>query len=242
MNTVTKIKTEDATPVRAETFAEAFLKLQSAIKPAIKDANNPAFRSKYADLGAVWEAIKQPLQDAGFSVIQSPDFEGDHMWLKTTILHVSGDKIEGRYPLRPSKPDPQGYGSALTYARRYSISAMLGVIADDDDDGNAASGLKTTVTGGNGGTPSKPTAQYPEDPDVTEGVKNWVNQQKHAIEKATRIPDLLMWLDEHGGDWAKPASPSALDRLKRKAPEAFEDLKKYYQAKQNFISKGRAST
>lgn len=128
-------------PPAEETFAQAFLRLQAAIKPAIKDANNPAFRAKYADLGAVWEAVKHPLQDAGFSVIQSPDFDDKDMWLKTTILHTSGGKIEGRYPIRPSKNDPQGYGSALTYARRYSISAMLGVIADDDDDGNAASGV-----------------------------------------------------------------------------------------------------
>lgn len=128
-------------PIKAQpqTFAEAFLALQHSIKPAIKDATNPAFRSKYADLGAVWEAVKEPLHDAGFSVIQSPDFDGSDMWLKTTILHVSGEKMEGRYPIRPVKHDPQGVGSALTYARRYSISAMLGVIADDDDDGNAAS-------------------------------------------------------------------------------------------------------
>ena len=142
-------------PVKTQpiTFAEAFLSLQAAIKPAIKDANNPAFRSKYADLGAVWEAVKQPLQDSGFSVIQSPDFDDKDMWLKTTILHISGEKIEGRYPVRPSKQDPQGYGSALTYARRYSISAMLGVIADDDDDGNAASGVsggKPIATPSNG--------------------------------------------------------------------------------------------
>lgn len=131
MNAITKPQ-----PV---SFAEAFLKLQSAIKPAIKDATNPAFKSRYADLGAVWEAIKTPLQDAGFSIIQSPNFDGDQMWLETIIMHVNGDKITGRYPIKPVKADPQGVGSAITYARRYSISAMLGVIADDDDDGNAAS-------------------------------------------------------------------------------------------------------
>lgn len=121
------------------TFAEAFVKLQADIKPAIKDANNTAFRSKYADLGAVWDAVKGPLHDHGFAIIQSPDFDGSDMWLQTTIMHIGGEKISGRYPIRPTKHDPQGYGSALTYARRYSISAMLGVIADDDDDGNAAS-------------------------------------------------------------------------------------------------------
>lgn len=130
----------------AKTFAEAFIALQAKIKNAVKDSTNPAFKSRYADLSAVWDAIKGPLHDNGFAVVQSPDFDSSEMWLKTTILHVSGEKIEGRYPLRPVKHDPQGYGSALTYARRYSISAMLGVIADDDDDGNAASG-----TAGNGG-------------------------------------------------------------------------------------------
>jgi hypothetical protein len=145
MNAVTKIKTDNAAPVDGvATFAEAFVKLQADIRPAIKDATNPAFRSKYADLAAVWEAVKQPLAAHGFSVIQSPDFDGDAMWLKTTILHMSGERIEGRYPIRPVKNDPQGFGSAITYARRYSISAMLGVIADDDDDGNAASGLNGT--------------------------------------------------------------------------------------------------
>lgn len=131
MNAITK--------AQPETFAEAFCKLQAQIKPAIKDATNPAFKSRYADLGAVWDAIKAPLQDAGFSIIQSPNFEGDQMWLETIIMHVNGEKITGRYPIKPVKADPQGVGSAITYARRYSISAMLGVIADEDDDGNAAS-------------------------------------------------------------------------------------------------------
>lgn len=138
-------------PVKAQpkTFAEAFVDLQAAIRPAIKDANNPAFRSKYADLTAVWDAVKKPLADNGFSVIQSPDFDGETMWLKTTILHAGGDKMEGRYPIRPVKQDPQGFGSAITYARRYSLSAMLGVVADEDDDGNAASGVNgTKATGG----------------------------------------------------------------------------------------------
>lgn len=125
------------TKAQPETFAEAFLKLQGAIRPAIKDSMNPAFKSKYADLASVWDAIREPLHDAGFSVIQSPDFDGADMWLRTTILHVSGDKIEGRYPIRPVKADPQGVGSAISYARRYSLSAMLGVIQDDDDGAGA---------------------------------------------------------------------------------------------------------
>jgi len=206
---------------KLDTFAEAFLKLQAAIKPAIKDATNPAFRSKYADLGAVWEAIKEPLQAAGFSIIQSPDFDAGDMWLKTTILHTSGDKMEGRYPIRPSKQDPQGYGSALTYARRYSISAMLGVIADDDDDGNAAS------------TPNKPAARQAapapapqQDDDVTDGVANWIASQKKALNTCATLPTVYAWMEKIAGSGTitDPDSGSALDRLKRKSPEAYGEM------------------
>lgn len=224
-----------AVPTPKVTFPEAFLKLQAAIKPAIKDATNPAFKSRYADLAAVWEAVKKPLTDNGFSVIQSPDFEGADMWLKTTILHVSGEKIEGRYPIRPVKQDPQGFGSAITYARRYSLSAMLGVIADEDDDGNAAS-----AKGGDSKDKTPPGPQYAPDPDVIEGVKNWVVKQKQVIAAAGRLPDLYMWLDENGSDWNKPTSGSALDRLKRKAPESFKELSRYYQEAAEHFSKNAA--
>jgi hypothetical protein len=226
MNTHVKI------PATAETFAVAFVKLQSDIKPAIKDANNPAFRSKYADLGAVWEAIKEPLATHGFSVIQSPDFDGDSMWLKTTVLHVSGESMVGRYPLRPVKQDPQGFGSALTYARRYSISAMLGVIADDDDDGNSASGR-----GGNG-SPTPPHSQRDvihnsptlhQDDDVTEGVKNWVEKEKHFLNNCVTVGDVTAW---------KELRAEELARLKRKALPAWSELMKWSEARIGNINLG----
>lgn len=211
-------------PPAVETFAEAFLKVQSAIKPAIKDTANGAFKgTKYADLGAVWDAVKGPLHDNGFAIIQSPDFEGETMWLKTTILHVSGDKMEGRYPLRPTKNDPQGYGSALTYARRYSISAMLGVIADDDDDGNAASAPRSA--------PAPQTQRdvihnsptmHKDDADVTEGVKNWCEKEKHFLNNCVTVADVTNW---------KELREKELGRLKRKALPAWSDLMKYAEAR-----------
>lgn len=224
------------------TFAEAFLKVQSSIKTAIKDTANGAFKgTKYADLGAVWDAVKTPLHDNGFSIIQSPDFDAGDMWLKTTILHVSGEKMEGRYPLRPSKPDPQGYGSALTYARRYSISAMLGVIADDDDDGNAAS------------APAKPSAAAPtqrqvihtpmqappQDEDTVRGSQNWVDQEKPNITACERLPEMYQWLDENGESWTKPTTGSALYRL-QKSPAHFEQIKAHYLARMAEINKGNS--
>jgi len=229
--------------VPVDLFAEALVKVQGAIKTAVKDATNPAFRSKYADLGAVWEAVKPALQANGFVVVQSPNFEGDTMWLETTLLHVSGERMTGRYPLRPSKQDPQGFGSALTYARRYSLSSMLGVVADEDDDGNAASGpadksaLQTNVRPATMRAPQ--AAPTDGDEDVTEGVKNWVAQQKAIIDKAERLPDLYMWADENclGGTPAEPDTASILYRLKKKAPDAFHEIVRYYQTKADALRK-----
>ena len=231
MNTPAKVQQTGSVPV--DLFAEALVKVQGTIKTAVKDATNPAFKSKYADLGAVWEAVKPALQANGFAVVQSPNFEGDIMWLETTLLHVSGERMTGRYPLRPLKQDPQGFGSALTYAKRYSLSSMLGVVADEDDDGNAASAKPAQ--------PSQPAMMRQQqsaptdgdDADVVEGVKNWVARQKTLIDACERIPDLYMWADENclGGTPSEPDTGSILYRLKKKAPDAHKEIVKYYQAK-----------
>ena len=217
------------------TFAEAFCKLQAEIRPAIKDSENEGFKrggkpSRYADLAAVWEAVKKPLADNGFCVIQSPDFDTSDMFLKTTILHVSGEKMEGRYPLRPTKNDPQGYMAALTYARRGSLSSMLGVIADDDDDGNQASAPAPKPT-----QQAAPQREPEKDQDIEDGVKNWVAQQKGVIAECKTLPELTDWLDRNGGDLLKPALGSVLNRLMKKNNPAFIDLKNFYLDRMNKI-------
>lgn len=124
-------------------LADALSKAQAKIEGAKKDALNPHFKSKYADLASVWEAIREPLAANGLSIAQGTEFFGDadnlHLVLCTRLLHKSGQWIESVIPVRPVKDDPQGMGSALTYARRYALSAMAGV-APEDDDGEAAMG------------------------------------------------------------------------------------------------------
>ena len=121
-------------------LATAMAKAQGQIKTALKDSKNPHFKSSYADLTSVWDACREALTKNGFSVIQRTDFDaGGEVWLETMLLHASGEHVSSRYPLRPLKQDPQGYGSAITYARRYCLAAIVGVVADEDDDGNAAS-------------------------------------------------------------------------------------------------------
>jgi hypothetical protein len=120
-------------------IAPALLRAQRAITFAIKDSKNPAFRSTYADLSSVIEACKPALNDAGIAFMQMPcPSEPGTIALTTRLLHESGEWIESTATCPLQKVDPQGYGSANTYLRRYSLAAAVGLYQDDDD-GNAAS-------------------------------------------------------------------------------------------------------
>lgn len=121
-------------------IAAALAKAQIAIEGASKDKTNPAFRSKYADLSSVQEACRDALATNNIAVIQSPgDGEAGRVTLTTLLAHASGEWICGAVSAPVSKNDAQAVGSAITYLRRYSLAAMVGV-APEDDDGNAASG------------------------------------------------------------------------------------------------------
>jgi hypothetical protein len=121
-------------------LAAALAKAQSQIEGARKGNVNPAFRSKYADLGAVWDAIREPLTSNGLAVLQQLGTDENRVSCTTMLLHASGQWIEfAPFTVPVTKQDAQGYGSAATYARRYSLMAAVG-IAPIDDDGEAAVG------------------------------------------------------------------------------------------------------
>lgn len=119
-------------------LATALSKAQGEITGALKDSANPFFKSKYADLASCWDACRGPLSKQGLSVVQGMDVSDGHLYLITRLLHMSGQWISSTTPVTPKDDTPQGMGSALTYARRYALTAMVGV-AQVDDDGNAAS-------------------------------------------------------------------------------------------------------
>jgi len=118
-------------------LAKALNTFQGKMRGVKKDAVNPFFKSRYATLDSIWEAIREPLAGVGLSVVQTLDY-GDKPLLDTTLLHISGEWIGGSMLLNPIKDDPQGLGSAISYARRYSLSAILGIVADEEDDANSA--------------------------------------------------------------------------------------------------------
>ena len=123
-------------------IGEALSKAQGEIENAVKDSQNPFFRSSYADLASVWDACRKSLAKNGLSVIQGGGNlgKGDSaITITTLLLHSSGEWIKGSFSATPTKADPQGVGSCITYLRRYGLQAMVG-IAPADDDGNDASG------------------------------------------------------------------------------------------------------
>lgn len=132
--------------IKSESIKElltALAKAQGKISAAKKDSTNPHFKSKYADLAACWEAIKEPLSSNGLSLTQWVTTAEKGVSVVTVLGHSSGEFMssEATFPVKDIG-NPQSMGSSITYARRYCLSAAIGLVADDDDDGNAASHQK----------------------------------------------------------------------------------------------------
>lgn len=136
-----------SSPEMGELFASLAI-AQKYIVGAVKDASNPFFKSKYADLASVWDACHGPLNEAGISIIQLPasdPIRPDVVTVTTMLGHKSGQWISCSLSLKPAKADAQGMGSVISYARRYTLAAITGVCYIEDDDGNAASATKANT-------------------------------------------------------------------------------------------------
>lgn len=150
-------------------IAEALVKAQKGFSPALKQSNNPHFRSKYADLATCVEAVIDALNDNGIALMQMTHECQDGVTVETVFVHTSGELLSaGKLHVPAAKHDAQGYGSALTYARRYSLMAACG-IAPEDDDGNAA--VKTPPRGGVISAPQQAKPEPKPEPKPQEPVK-----------------------------------------------------------------------
>lgn len=122
-------------------LAAALAKAQGDIRNAAKDRENPHFKSSYATLASVWDACREPLSKNGLAVIQRVNVTGEGVLLTTMLVHSSNEFIRDRLLMPIAQRTAQGVGSAITYARRYALAAIVGVAPEDeDDDGNTASG------------------------------------------------------------------------------------------------------
>ena len=126
-------------------IAKAFVAAKREFAPALKTSTNPHFKSKYADLAGCLEAVNEALLNQGIALLQETSEDATGVTVETVFMHESGETIRGgKLHVPASKQDPQVYGSALTYARRYSVMAACGIAAEDDD-GNAASRKAPTM-------------------------------------------------------------------------------------------------
>jgi len=191
-------------------LAAALAKAQALVKGAIKDANNPHFRSSYADLSSVWDACRDALTANGLSVVQAPASGDDGAVCVTSrLLHASGQWMETTICCKPAKNDAQGLGSVITYLRRYSLAAMVGV-APEDDDGEGAIGR------GKGGQPlgditPKPVAK----PEWKGPLK--VTALKDALRTVSR--DILACTDDASLDDVVKVAMPLIEQAKHDLPD-----------------------
>jgi hypothetical protein len=138
-------------------LAPALVKANAAVQHATKDSSNPHFKSRFASLNSVVDTVKPAYAAQGLTVVQMPGFSDGHATLETIVLHESGEWMSGVSGSPLQKNDPQGIGSAITYLRRYSMSAAAG-IAQEDDDGNAASSAPAPSRQATSAPPRRPAA------------------------------------------------------------------------------------
>ena len=126
-------------------LAIAMSKAQSGMGGASKAANNPFFKSKYADLSEVIKVVKEPFASNGLSYVQFPIEDNGRVGVETILMHSSGEWMSNKFTVQLTKQDAQGAGSAITYCRRYGLQAVAGIPSEDDDGNNASPANNTPI-------------------------------------------------------------------------------------------------
>jgi hypothetical protein len=182
---------------KIDLLATALAKAQSEMKNAVFNKVNPHFKSKYADLGSIRDAVIPALTKNGIAVAQGTTFLSNQWCVVTSLIHSSGQYISSDYPFALDKP--QAMGSAYTYARRYSLAAICGIASEEDDDANAAN-EKPVMLGVNGTVGASKGSQRIDFDNMIKSIRNsfslatltaWYQRNITAIEAMP--PD---WVDE----------------------------------------------
>lgn len=180
---------------KIDLLAKALVKAQSEIGTAAKSSTNPFFKSKYADLASVWGACSAALHANGIAVIQGAEpapgesAKDARHFLSCTLLHESGQWLKGVFPLVSGKPfDPQAMGASITYMRRYSLAAMVGIMQEDDDGNSAMPRDGTEMAGAAASIAAQKKKVEPPTP-LNEAVQKLVDE----IWETTDMGELEKW-------------------------------------------------
>lgn len=188
---------------KLDLLATALAKAQASLSAAKKDRVNPHFKNHYATLESIWEAAREVLAPNGLSIVQTFDAtDGRLMNIRTTLMHSSGQWIAGVLSMAPQQATPQGIGSAITYGRRYSLGSILGIVSEEDDDGNLASQDHAESERAPTHQPAPyraPTASGPSKVTGWRGVTVPKFIKKFAGQKLSDMPqeDLMWWADNY---------------------------------------------
>lgn len=190
-------------------ICDALSKAQGQFKAAKKESINPHFKSKYADLASVWDAVREPLAVNGLTVLQDVTTGEKSVSISTRVAHKSGQWIEfGPLSVPLSKNDAHGVGSAISYSKRYSLSSALGIASDEDDDGNhavAASHSRTAEVAQRIQRPAFEPRDEPPPPDEYHGPPEDVARGDfESPQKPKRRPSgVIAWFDDRDGRFLK---------------------------------------
>lgn len=203
-----------------QTLSSALAKAQAEMHNAPLNKVNPHFKSKYADLPAIRDAVIPALSKNGIAVTQTPTFR-DGAFVLVTALRMGDEVIEAVYPL-PINDKIQQQGSALTYARRYCLAAICGIAADEDDDGNAAQESdakpRAPLKGTKNGTLDQRVISSPEmEKEVREKAEEWTNEKANWLMEADTHAELQI-------RWEKLSGSEAFSRLGKKHADLCETL------------------
>ncbi len=167
-------------------LAGALVASQTGFPPIPLDATNPHFKNRFASLGAILHAILPVLNQNGIALMQHPTIVDGRPALRTVLLHESGGASEDTMLLILDKENSQGQGSALTYARRYAVMSALGLVAEEDDDGQAASRPSQRGRGAVQGSPQKKAPSLSEIDDLTKAYAEILDKPRGTVlEKLT---------------------------------------------------------
>lgn len=149
-----------AATTKAKTLTEALIAFQADLPKPVLDKTNPAYKSKYLSLGGLTDSALPVLSKHGFAYTTTSEARETGLVLKATLLHESGESLVAEFPITETLP--QKVGSAVTYYRRYGLASLTGIVADEDDDGNAASAGPTQaekrIEQARQGGPAKPAS------------------------------------------------------------------------------------
>lgn len=195
-----------ATATSKKTLIQALADFQAELPSVGLDASNPHFRSKYASLGNITKIVLPKLAEHGFAFSVGSFVDNGLLVVDAHLIHESGESRSAQFPI--TETNPQKVGSAVTYYRRYALTSLTGVVADDDDDGNAASTISPAAKQLDKARTAQPKAapKAGATPDARGAIRDWIGTDEDRKAQANGVVEKLQKAGKKGNDLYESAA------------------------------------